>query len=205
MNEKAELPRRSDSYEKQLSDGELLQLHAGLLARRLSLEQIRDGSPVWRSGPNMGKSPSIATLHNIRDRLEMQADLEEDEATAISLIDQVRADLPDITQAQLDDIGQRTFTLLALRKRDPDRWLALKSARDKAELEKQKLALRDRAENRHDGKLALETKKFQRETCELWLKWSEDQRAKDIASSPVTNSEKIEMLGQLMFGEDWKA
>ena len=50
----------------------------------------------------------------------------------------------------------------------------------------------------------LARQKFQRDTCELFLKWSADQRAKDIANSPQTNSQKIERLGELMFGEDWK-
>lgn len=43
-----------------------------------------------------------------------------------------------------------------------------------------------------------------RETCELFLTWSADQRAKDIANSSISNTDKIEQLGQLMFGEDWK-
>jgi len=52
--------------------------------------------------------------------------------------------------------------------------------------------------------LELNEKRFQRETCELFVKWTADERAKAIASGTGTNSEKIERLGQLMFGEDWK-
>lgn len=52
--------------------------------------------------------------------------------------------------------------------------------------------------------LALEKQKFQRTTCELFLKWRDDQRAKNISEGPGTNEEKIEQLGQAMFGDLWK-
>ena len=52
--------------------------------------------------------------------------------------------------------------------------------------------------------LALDRAKFQRETCSLFLKWAEDQRAQEIAQGSAPNSEKIDKLGALMFGEDWK-
>jgi hypothetical protein len=52
--------------------------------------------------------------------------------------------------------------------------------------------------------LKLEQQKFQRQTCELFLKWSDNQRAKEISAAPNTsNAQKIESLGKLMFGEDW--
>jgi len=55
-----------------------------------------------------------------------------------------------------------------------------------------------------DRELGLAEQRFQRETCELFLRWYNDQRASEVASSPASNSEKIERLGQLMFGEEWK-
>ena len=51
--------------------------------------------------------------------------------------------------------------------------------------------------------LDLEQKKFQRLTCDLFLKWREDERARNIADGPGTNDEKIDQLGQAMFGELW--
>ena len=51
--------------------------------------------------------------------------------------------------------------------------------------------------------LALEQAKFQRATCDLFLKWREDERARNIADGPGTNDEKINQLGQAMFGELW--
>ncbi len=55
----------------------------------------------------------------------------------------------------------------------------------------------------HAEGLKLEKQKFQRQTCELYLKWSGDQRVKEIATGGGTNAEKIEALGQMMFGEEW--
>lgn len=56
-----------------------------------------------------------------------------------------------------------------------------------------------------DSKNNREWQEHQRETCALFLKWSEDKRAQEIAaSSGVEQADKIAALGQLMFGEDWK-
>jgi hypothetical protein len=52
--------------------------------------------------------------------------------------------------------------------------------------------------------IALERHKFQRQTCGLFLKWAEEQRATEILAGPGTNAEKIERLGKLMFDEDWE-
>lgn len=52
--------------------------------------------------------------------------------------------------------------------------------------------------------LELERQKFQRTTCELFMKWREDERARNIADGPGTNEDKINQLGQEMFGELWQ-
>lgn len=54
-----------------------------------------------------------------------------------------------------------------------------------------------------EAEQALNEKKFQRDTCELFLKWTEDERAKAIAAGAQSNGEKIQQLGKLMFGEDF--
>jgi len=58
-------------------------------------------------------------------------------------------------------------------------------------------------ERRHQ-ELDLSRDKFQRETCELFIKWSADQRAREITESPSSNSDKIESLGAIMFGDLWR-
>jgi hypothetical protein len=55
-----------------------------------------------------------------------------------------------------------------------------------------------------DSELKLATEKFRRDTCELFLRWSADRRAAEVATSNTSHTDKIEALGQLMFGDDWK-
>ncbi len=52
--------------------------------------------------------------------------------------------------------------------------------------------------------IELERQKFQRTTCELFLKWREDTRAREIADGPGTTADKVERLGQAMFGDLWE-
>lgn len=49
-------------------------------------------------------------------------------------------------------------------------------------------------------KLALEEARFQRTTCELFLKWRDNKRAEEIASSKSKPDVKISQLRELMFG-----
>ena len=51
-----------------------------------------------------------------------------------------------------------------------------------------------------DRKLALEEARFQRQTAELFLKYCEDKKAKDIAEGRASRDVKIEQLKLLMFG-----
>ena len=69
--------------------------------------------------------------------------------------------------------------------------------------EAQKMGLRKKVIEQRDAMIDLNKKKFQRSTCELFLKWADDDRAKKVLDSRDSNSEKIEQLGQVMFGEDW--
>jgi hypothetical protein len=52
------------------------------------------------------------------------------------------------------------------------------------------------------GKLDLDRLKYRRDTLELFVKWYEDQRAKDILNSPDSYADRIKRLHQLMFPED---
>lgn len=68
-----------------------------------------------------------------------------------------------------------------------------------------KLGLRVSAEISKAASTKLDYQKFMRETPEMFLKWYADRRAGEIANSTASNADKIERLGQLMFGEDWKS
>lgn len=95
--------------------------------------------------------------------------------------DQLRAAAIMRAYAQADLLGDPKLALQVV-----DRDL-------KEQLDGQKLEL---ARQEH----ALARERFERETCELFLKWRDDQRAAEIAASPTTNAEKIAALQALMFG-----
>jgi hypothetical protein len=50
--------------------------------------------------------------------------------------------------------------------------------------------------------LALDLQKFQRQTCELFLKWHNNQQALSIATGPGTNDDKIQALLRFMDKEE---
>lgn len=52
-----------------------------------------------------------------------------------------------------------------------------------------------------DEQLALARQKFARETCELFLKWYADAKARSIAESNASNSEKIRLLRETYFAD----
>ena len=82
--------------------------------------------------------------------------------------------------------------------------LTEKGLRGKAQIEKVKLKQADRRATQKDQEIALQTRKYQRDTCRLFVEWSENQQAKAALASGATNAEKIEALGMAMFGEDWE-
>jgi hypothetical protein len=68
---------------------------------------------------------------------------------------------------------------------------------EKNQLSREKLAMD--AES-----LALDQAKFQRSTCELFIKWYDSKQARSIAEDKsVDVAAKTEKLGQLMFGDLW--
>ncbi len=151
-----------------------------------------------------GLATSSAALSVFLSWWGLQQQFKQDDATTESLLEELKREIPGLTEQQLDELGQRTFSLLSIRNQDLEGFVSIRSARAKAELEKAKLELRQQAETRLGEGLKLQQQKFQRETCNLFLQWAEDQRVKQITTGNASNSDKIEQLGQLMFGEDWK-
>lgn len=67
----------------------------------------------------------------------------------------------------------------------------------KVDLAKQQLALREQ-------QFALERKKYQRQTCELFLKWFNNKKIKEIITDRSSDSDsKTEALGRELFGDLW--
>jgi hypothetical protein len=176
-------PRRADCYEAQLSDGELMELHHALMAGKQTLEKIRDGAPRWREGQFATKSPSLATLSGIRDRLVMEATLRANEATTESIVDEARQKSPELTSDALDDLGQRVFKEMSLRTLDLKGWVALQKAEK---------GRRDTELDREKFEVAVATKLLD-EALRL--------RAQEIADGPGTEAEKIALMRSAYFAD----
>jgi hypothetical protein len=66
------------------------------------------------------------------------------------------------------------------------------------------LVLKSRDQDIDKASLDLQRKRFQRETCELFLTWFEDKRAVEIAGAKDLDADqRTNQLGQLIFKEDW--
>ena len=110
------------------------------------------------------------------------------------MVEMLKEEAPRISDETLERYGQRLFKARAIEmeQADPEAaaliWHRMQKLRLQGEI------------------VQLERQKFQRETCRLFLKWAEDERAKQIANrGGMEQGEKIQALGHLMFGEDWNA
>lgn len=120
---------------------------------------------------------------------------EEDSQTMLELLKQ---EMPAISEEQLAGYGNAFFQMRAIKEADPKTYIALMSARHRAQMDARTLELREQ-------ELQLSQRKFQRETAELFLKWAEDRRALELASAPdLSHEQKVEQLGTLLFGEEWE-
>jgi hypothetical protein len=116
---------------------------------------------------------------------------------AVALADEVATEAAKqpgrFDAATIDALKQKAFELAVTPGSDP---------RDVKQL--YMLVLKSRDQDIDTAGLALQRKKFQRESCELFLKWFEDKRVSDIAGAKgLGSAEKVEQLGQLIFGEEW--
>ena len=67
-----------------------------------------------------------------------------------------------------------------------------------------RLRQNDKRLKQTDERIALETAKYQRDTAGMALKVLNDERAKAIECGSGTNEQKLEAMGQHLFGELWK-
>jgi len=192
---------RSDSYEAQLSDGQLMQLHGLLMDGKSSLESIKAKMPKWKDGRYAGQPVSIVTLSNIRDRLVMIDRMKEDEATTETLLQQWKKELPELSDEELDKLGAKTFSLLALRSGDAKTFIAIRDAVTTAALEKTKLQLKTREADRLDQQLALEKEKWETLTAEKVLDAANDAAIQAIATQvSLGRKAQIALIREKMFG-----
>ena len=130
----------------------------------------------------LSRSPSIAALSNWYQTWPLTRAFQ----TAGSIAEQIKAALRDIPTLnlkpdQVDAMAQVAFKTVALQRMDLGAWAKIKTVEQR------------------DAEQALDRERFKRETCDLFIRWQEDQRARDIAASSGSNADKIAKLQALMF------
>ncbi len=187
----------TDRYEAQLTPRQSRALQAALLSGQRRLEDIRKSAPPWRTGPRAGQRPGLGILARLRECFIRRQTAAEDAAAIEFLSSVLPQALPAVTREQFDTVGHQTFTARAVREGDSQTFRRLSAGRNEVEHERQRLAQREAA-------LDLARQKFRWDSCERFLEWYEDRRAQEIADSGGDNAEKIEALGRIMFGENWR-
>jgi hypothetical protein len=122
----------------------------------------------------------------------------QDESTTEELLGWLKENVQGITEEQLDELGQRTFSLLAIRDKDTDAFVKVRSARSKAALEKAKLALRQQAEARLAEQAKLSREKFEFDAAKAAL--AQAAQLKTISASKLSDVEKIDAARRALFG-----
>lgn len=133
-----------------------------------------------------GIKTSEAALSEFWSWYGLSQQLKRNESTVETLLKRYREINQNATAEELMQAGQAFFSALALEQQDAKTWYLTQQVGLKKE------------------QLTLDRKKFQRDTCELFIKWYADEEAKKIMSSNMPTAEKTERLGQRMFGELWK-
>jgi ribosomal protein L14E/L6E/L27E len=192
---------RSDSLYAKLTPDQ-----RDLLFEWLCDEGIGHEEASARCAEQFGLQPSESALsgylkqHGFAWRMDRAKEMANDKATSLP---------KDYDAKKKTALAQREFEkayhdlttqeVIALQRLDLDRQIA--KTNGEIELEKLKIS-REKLEQKNQD-MALERAKFKRTTCELFMKWYGDQKAKEIMAGGGTNAEKIDALGQAMFGEDW--
>jgi hypothetical protein len=174
-------PGRSDAKLKRLPIEALIEL----VARRAQPNVTAADLLKWLAAEHQVYS-SQAALSRCWAWIEARVRSHIREQKIDEWMDNEKAEHPELSDEEIFRRGQRRMELITIAEEDPLLWKHVQTVRRDKET-----GVRDQI-------------KLQRETCELFLKWDADKRAREIASSDVSHAEKIEQLGQLMFPETWK-
>ena len=134
----------------------------------------------------------------------LKAQLCQNESTVQALIEDLKAEQPDITPEELDSAGQMFFTALSIEQKDSSSFVNVRSSRSKAILEAQKLAIRQRTLELHQKKLEFEISKSLDLAAEKLLDAAIRRQAEEINASSLSQAEKIKAMRAAAF-KDVKA
>lgn len=156
--------------------------------QRQIIDYLRDHSIdetlVWLRGA--GLETSSGALSQFYSWYQLKEQQLRQEARVEGILHRV-AERKRVPKEELFQLGQELFATLAIEREDVKGWYLMHKV--------------ERERNAEE----IARQKFRRETAELFVQWWEDKRSQEILQSAGSNAEKIERLGALMFGEDWKA
>src|ERR1043166_193308 len=127
---------------------------------------------AWLAG--QGVETSVGSLSEFWSWYQLDIRLRNQLKEAASIADELKSVLSTLPQLNLNEeqlnlVAQTAFEVDAVKREDFGQFVALRQLRQKD----RRLAL-DKEEH------GLSLQKFQRDTAELFLKWAEDQRAKEV-------------------------
>jgi Protein of unknown function (DUF3486) len=177
------------------------------------LEREFAGEPVSEQNLSTWRHSGYAEHQAKRDRINRTKELaayaaEQARANGASIAEGAQAIASGKLLELLETLDEAIEGETPGEKPSPDALVAIAGALGSLRTSEQndiRLAQNEKRLKQKDAELALAREKFQRETCELFLKWHADKNANDLATADISNADKIERLGQLMFGETWKA
>jgi len=171
-----------------------------------------DGAPscLQRMLSELGIKSNQTSLYEAIAYWEVQEKFSTVQAKAIALAQNEADTKGKMSVEEMEEAIDRHFILQAAEAKDSDLYTKLRTLRIQDQAAKsggriamEKLRHSQRKLEQKDRDFKLLEAKFRRDTAELFLDWSSDQKAKDIVASGASRAEKIEALGQAMFGEDW--
>jgi hypothetical protein len=183
----------ANAYEAQLTTEEREQLHTLLNQPNLSLADIQAQAPPWHSGPAAGAKPSLMALSRMAARLrtdEFISDTESHGEALLAISQQLQHD-PVLSC----DSSQMTDHLCRLLSQELiGDILSHRNVRYRAPQMRVLLKRQDQY---------LDKAKFQRDTCEILIKWYNHDQIKQTLQSDSDHATKIQEIGRTIFGDNW--
>ena len=148
------------------------------------------------------------TFSNWQCYWEVKRDASQQKAFLDSIVETGRSEgwLKSKEDEQL--FGELYFMRQAIQKKDSKAWVSLQlNASDRRRLEceiefqKQKNQQKDEDQARMQSQLDLQKVRTATVTCQKFLEWFKDQKAREIAESNLSNSDKIAQLRQTYFAD----
>jgi len=176
-----------------------------VLAKSFNGEPISDANlSLWRSGgfedwmKDQGEVRKIEKLGELSLRLAQAAGGRMSKGFLAVAVGKIHEALEEGQSVEFDEKGKPAITGVGV-----DKLAKALASIAKIEQDDERLQLDKSKHGLDQEKLTLDKKRFQRETTELFIEFSKDEKAKEIATSDMAADTKLEALGKHLFGDAW--